>query len=1103
MDLARHRFIVYSVLWVFLALWAQGCLEPIKVERQETKRGSFGEEVYNILYDNTVRSPDNALERARVFSEYRTTFITAVDDALPPSELEPVNQAFKDIVPLYESKLYQALLRKIAVVLDELRQSPQTLQAYAYIDAKPSYIAHPENGYFLAHVFNYSKFGALSQTMLELLLKNSDGPYNPTNQLIKALSLEFASLKHGDPDPLLYTVLDRFLDEDPDFAPPGPWQPNDVVKVDRRGAPKINPFEGDVVFLPFIDENGDTLADVDEFSYFKLSNQGTISPFEPKAQENAYFQINNMGRITKRGHEVFQYFDIHQTPLAYLIREGDTLLEDKTLDDALRAMHTLLSYKVKYTDEHGEYIAFTDTSPLYQLLHGLLQITDNDEIGPNLETLIILLKNYPDNIAAMLHDLDLIIDIIDELDPDIKLNNNLIDELLPLFLEMSQTPGLLEDVMLALNEPLSRKMAPALTKLARIRKDFIEVDPNGAYEACFSHCKESFSIGTLERYECIQTCPVDEVIGTQLVDRTRAESASNRSLFQRVMALMWETSEASYDAGVVSLIAKGNDITPLVAGIGPLMNLQNLAMLYLHTFTGDMHLMNHINPRIVELAEPMGINDKSVAGVFSWVVAQVFKIQLSISPTTDEVTRFFNLKELKSQNANYTFTINVARCNSKRKCIDANSDTLFAIEAVGLVDAMHPIVAVFNKHKKTALFPKIAALIYTHYPSKDFVDRYEDGTALPLQADNYRAVEPLLIEILDRTTIIESVGDFFNRFVNITLSDNTKILTRLSKFVTFLLTPDPLLKNALGQNITYDPTQKEISPISPAYLIIDPLRDIVDMWDKEPALKKQIRSALGGFASVTIKTQKMENGDVRFEKPAGIKIIATLLQIVWEQYVEKTQNGTRHAWLYEEAMVTLKDMMTGRLVYAFFELLAELDKDPEALANVREFALYAMQSGENAPEHLTLFLYNLISLLYEPQKLVDLAHFIAPPIDPERVWHTEGYTHLSFLLTVIKCVNAFNRTDPDGVYNRFFYRLFNTKTNKQANVVRLLNVAKAMLRTHPGTHERMSAEDQKKFFDFAYAFFVDTDRGIERIYKVIEFTVWGTAGRPADWVEPP
>ncbi len=44
-----------------------------------------------------------------------------------------------------------------------------------------------------------------------------------------------------------------------------------------------------------------------------------------------------------------------------------------------------------------------------------------------------------------------------------------------------------------------------------------------------------------------------------------------------------------------------------------------------------------------------------------------------------------------------------------------------------------------------------------------------------------------------------------------------------------------------------------------------------------------------------------------------------------------------------------------------------------------------------------------------------------------------------------------------------------------------------------------TADDEKVLFDFMADLFNDDDRGVERIYGVIDFTIWGNDRRPSDW----
>ena len=65
--------------------------------------------------------------------------------------------------------------------------------------------------------------------------------------------------------------------------------------------------------------------------------------------------------------------------------------------------------------------------------------------------------------------------------------------------------------------------------------------------------------------------------------------------------------------------------------------------------------------------------------------------------------------------------------------------------------------------------------------------------------------------------------------------------------------------------------------------------------------------------------------------------------------------------------------------------------------------------------------------------------------------------------------------------------------------MQLLDIAGALLRVEPGSPKRRNSADVKTLLDFAYDLFTDDDRGVERIYGVIDFTIWGNDRRPKDW----
>ena len=743
----------------------------------------------------------------------------------------------------------------------------------------------------------------------------------------------------------------------------------------------------------------------------------------------------------------------------------------------------------------------------------MLTTLDHDSVGPNFEAAIWLLKHDKDVVARMLRDIEIIFDIYDETPSNFSANNNLIDRLLPEVLKLAQVPGLLDDLLVALDDPMAANIAPILSELASVKNSFISVDPNSIYEGCFQTCESQYEVGTFDRMNCIRACPRDEVLGTVKTEHDKPESFENRSLFQRITHLMWETSEVPYEVHTTQVSYNGTDFTGLGKALGSLMSFDNLAEAYLLTYTRDLVLAEHISPTFISLAGLIGADGDTVAELLTMLVDNMFNLKLSTVPKTSEVTRMFNRAVLRSETESFVIDLNVATCKSGHKCLEVNADTLLAIEASGLVDALYPIIKVFNKYGQTAVFVRIVAIIFEYYPtgvctdckyeyvSYDEEDNMTVIKPLEMVPMDFRSFEPVLIRALAETNIVADTGALCDALLNVQLADGSRLTQRFEKFFEYLLTPDPYLKNIKGKSFTYDPADNKIAPLSPAYLYIDALRSISDLLDLNPATEDQLTEALDGIKTITINTIERPDGSVGFEKPAGIHIIASVLELLLDLFNEHTQKGDRKQWLNETAIPEVLDLLSGRLLYAYFELFDELDSDPEGLEKFRRMILHVMESGNEAPQRLVGAAYLLAGWILQQEHLFNLLRALSSPINPDRVWKTEGFSDLSFVTTILTTVNAFNQCDPTHVFNRIAYNLFQTDTRERANLQRLLDVGYALFRVTPGADARRTPEDTKVLLDFAYDLFMDDDRGVERIYKVIDYTIWGMKGRPDDWAD--
>ena len=1066
----------------------QGCIEEINPQREVRNYGTFGTELFNIVYDNSVHSKDHSSEAfLTTFQANRDKFIQAVDTSAPVEDLDALNQVFIDIVPLYENMLYPGTLRKVATVIDELRQSPSAVDAITWITVSPTLFLNPENANPLGRAFSYDDLSGITDELLSLLLQNSTTEKNATNQLLKEISISAGKMKENqDPSRFVRRAVDMLLTPKDVYGPQLSYAPQIVAKLDASGRPVVRSEMASLI-----------QSTTDEMGFQLLASGETIGPFEMTGTP-AGFTIGPQG-VMYNGEAVFETFDLQQTPLAYLIREGDTLLTNDTLDEALRAAQSLLGTPQVYTDENGTYTGYPKTSAVAQLLAALFATLDHDSVGPNFEAVAQLLENNQDVVAKLIHDVDIIMDIIDETPNHFSGDNNLIDRLVPELLDLAQEPSRLEDLFMALDDPRAAKIAPFLAELAERKKEFISVPKDSPYEVCFQKCDAKYDVGTFERMDCIRACPRDAILGYQKADHKAPESMENRSLFQRVAHLMWETSETPYEVHTERVEVGGQDISALGEQIGTLISFDNLAESYLLTITGDLHLIDHLSGTFIDLSKLIGDDGTTVAQFLTHLTDSLFDLKLSIDPTTAEVTRMFNMEFISSQTDKYRVDLNTANCRSGIKCRLSNADVLYAIEAVGLIDAMYPLLEVFSKHKKTYVLARIVSILFEYYPSGTVEYKDADGKPLDLQPSDFRSLEPVLIRALEDTDVVADVGAFGDALLEVKLKDNTKLAARFEEFVKYLLTPDKNLRKLDGSEFTKDPQGNFIAPLPPAYLYIDALRELDDFLDANPQTKDQLDHALEGFAKITIKTVKTPDGKVAFEKPAGIHIVAETVKLLHAMFEDKTAAGTRKAWINEEAIPDVQDLISGRLLYAYFQLFNELDARPNGLEKFRRFVLHLMESGNEVPTHLSGAGYLLGDMLLEDRHLTALSHVIASPLDPDRVWTTEGFSELSFVITLLTCVDAFNECDPTHAFTRVFRRMFETETRTRSNLMQLLDIAGALLRVEPGSPKRRNSADVKTLLDFAYDLFTDDDRGVERIYGVIDFTIWGNDRRPKDW----
>ncbi len=288
-------------------------------------------------------------------------------------------------------------------------------------------------------------------------------------------------------------VREVLLAEDPAFSN-GP--PLFVARRDARGMAVVAKGNGKIP-SPFVDADGDGLADVDALGRFVTTDDlPAPDPYVGDQRSPAYEYIDAR---TTAGSALLR----HLAPLADPDGGKESLLA------AVEGLEPLLR------DEGRD--------ALLDLLHAGAQVAADPGTDELLALLGQLFKEQPQLMARVvgnLLDAKTILDAHPE--AAIPTGSSLVDDLLTVVVKISREPGLLEDVLASLADERAKHLATALPPLLRFKDRM-----------------------TYDRL-ALNGLPVNRTTGKggppeTPVDRTQSNTGANRSLFQRFLQLVHDT----------------------------------------------------------------------------------------------------------------------------------------------------------------------------------------------------------------------------------------------------------------------------------------------------------------------------------------------------------------------------------------------------------------------------------------------------------------------------------------------------------------------------------------------------------------------------------
>lgn len=350
------------------AFWGLGCQDRISgsgAGASSTLAGvlasqDIGAVVFGLWREQITHEPAGAARDARLaaLDGRRSDFVRAVNDIVNVRTVQGVAQTADALFALVDDGTLPALADHAAAVLDLLLQDPAALDALVDLarqQPRGSHAALPprELVSLLGRVANYPDSEALWTAVARLIEENdghdAQGNRNGEPTLVHdllalgrdALNRAATAAPTATQGRLLQAareVLGAMTEEAQvrgtfDFGHPE-W----VARVDARGLPRValDPATGRL-FAPFVDDDGDGLADADPAGAFvDAAGQAVDRPVFGRPGDPGF---DAEGRaVTGGGALLYEYADAKRTILALTAKLGGDLLAREVDERACRVL---------------------------------------------------------------------------------------------------------------------------------------------------------------------------------------------------------------------------------------------------------------------------------------------------------------------------------------------------------------------------------------------------------------------------------------------------------------------------------------------------------------------------------------------------------------------------------------------------------------------------------------------------------------------------------------------------------------------------------------------------------------------------------------------
>lgn len=1141
MTKTQTRTLAWLVSAAVVTAAASGCASDLDTSRNSVDQGTFGETLVTLVckriayltdledgdgrvdvsgerFRATCRGleapPADAPAEIHALAAHRDRLIAAVDAMWPRRMLDDVQEfaTSDEFLAAYDDGTIEAAMIALRDMLQELAPRTDMLQVFERLSLREGYT--PGTAGTLASILS-------SPDLADVLRHTSDdiapggSAHESLTLLAAATALELQTLEAPDPQDAESTqrlLLDLLLTRHSSLSTQTPLL---LVVRDHRGIAEIAPLGPGVLPEPFVDQDGDGLADVDELGRYVDAGGAVIdapTPL-PTAEPDAAGTVRDeLGRAIETGVSqlpLYRYIYPDDTLLVSLARDASALLrpERGTGIDLVRGAGALLGPRAPavrdYDGRQLDYSGFdTAQAPILDAIHAALQVLRHGAIDDVLALARAVLAEHEPTAAELAEALVNTLRVpgdLGELGDRARLEDDsrLIDDLVPVLQQILETPGLLEDLVEATKDP-------RVIELGGYFRDYMRYADRIGYDPV-----------TQELVYLDTGLPATELMSE--VNRDAPDAGYNRSIFQRVLHLLADIdslTDRDPEAPFIPALCNKQDARLQVSdGVvtidaGPyqecsLLQIDNLSELYVRSLAyardaggNFVTKLPGTDPGICDNTAETGSGTGELVHaarlVFNWQSAlleaaandEVLALSVGIEgfghcPTPQVLNRVLFLDP---QPAPLVGMLDPPANRAGEPIPQVHAGTLPAWELGELYDLVQPLAQPFVDHGQEQLFVDLLVVLHGHWPSRDSENHQQQDPTAPgyAYASNLVSFEPIVAEVLDRGLLMPALVHGAEVLDGLTVNGKSSVQV-VREVGGFVLAPLSDLATRTGASAITRPSGEQVTELAPWHLLAQGLGGVLDAVDAGGERGAAFEDGLSEAVDLFLRATPDGEGDYHFSNPRVRGVGLILIDFLAARLQAHPAGADRDAWLSQELPADAEELLAGPLVAGASDLVDALAADPMARAAVEGLLAYALDEVRDPEAFATMVTatIDLLQLVLRAQgELVPVAHGIGAVIDPARGW-------LDPLLTLAATTG---QADPAGVLAQTLRNLVTEHQPGRTPIGDLIDGIGAVQRVQPLAEldERYTASDYESLLRGIADFVNDEKRGLRKFIAIIQ-----------------